>query len=140
MKEDIIPKDLTTAVKDTKLTILQARTKTAHLDYAEVLKLYFFVGGYIAKNTRNVKWWSGAIDASSNQLQMELPGLWGFTPTNIKNLHAFSIHGQWNHQFGSWQLPNWERGNSTVANCQNSFVDNERNATVVNCCKNGDEA
>ena len=84
-----IPKDFSTAVKDIKLAILQARAKAARLANAEALKLYFYVGGYISKKTRNAKWGSGAIDALSNQLQVELPGLRGFTPTNIKNMRVF---------------------------------------------------
>lgn len=84
-----VPSDLSKAVKDIKLAILQARAKAAHLANAEALKLYFFVGGYISKKTRNAKWGSGAIDALSNQLQTELPGLRGFTPTNIKNMRVF---------------------------------------------------
>lgn len=84
-----IPKDFSTAVKDIKLAILQARANAARLANAEVLKLYFYVGGYISKKTRNAKWGSGAIDALSSQLQVELPGLRGFTPTNIKNMRVF---------------------------------------------------
>ena len=84
-----IPRDFSTAVKDIKLAILQARAKAARLANVEALKLYFYVGGYISKKTRNAKWGSGAIDALSNQLQVELPGLRGFTPTNIKNMRVF---------------------------------------------------
>jgi hypothetical protein len=89
MKEDIIPKDFTTAVKDIKLAILQARAKAAHLANAEALKLYFFVGGYISKKTRNAKWGSGAIDALSERLQVELPGLRGFSTGNIRKMRLF---------------------------------------------------
>ena len=39
--------------------------------------------------TRKAKWGAGAIDALSNQLQVELPGLRGFSATNIKNMRAF---------------------------------------------------
>lgn len=85
----LVPRDFATAVKDIKLAILQARAKAARLANAEALKLYFFVGGYISKKTRNAKWGSGAIDALSNQLQIELPGLRGFSATNIKNMRAF---------------------------------------------------
>ena len=56
MKGNVIPKDFAAAVKDIKLAILQARAKAAHLANAEALKLYFFVGGYISKKTRNAKW------------------------------------------------------------------------------------
>ncbi len=89
MKGNVIPKDFAAAVKDIKLAILQARAKAAHLANAEALKLYFFVGGYISKKTRNAKWGSGAIDALSNQLQIELPGLRGFSAANIKYMRIF---------------------------------------------------
>ena len=85
----LVPRDFAAAVKDIKLAILQARAKAARLANAEALKLYFFVGGYISKKTRNAKWGSGAIDALSNQLQIELPGLRGFSATNIKNMRTF---------------------------------------------------
>ena len=91
MRKDsqLVPRDFAAAVKDIKLAILQTRAKAARLANAEALKLYFFVGGYISKKTRNAKWGSGAIDALSNQLQIELPGLRGFSATNIKNMRAF---------------------------------------------------
>ena len=89
MKGNVIPKDFAAAVKDIKLAILQARAKAARLANAEALKLYFFVGGYISKKTRNAKWGSGAIDALSNQLQVELPGLRGFSTANIKYMRIF---------------------------------------------------
>lgn len=89
MKGNVIPRDFAAAVKDIKLAILQARAKAAHLANAEALKLYFFVGGYISKKTRNAKWGSGAIDALSNQLQVELPGLRGFSAANIKYMRIF---------------------------------------------------
>ena len=84
-----VPRDFTTAVKDIKLAILQARAKAAHLANAEALKLYFFVGGYISKKTRNAKWGSGAIDALSQQLQVELPGLRGFSPQHMRFMRQF---------------------------------------------------
>jgi predicted nuclease of restriction endonuclease-like (RecB) superfamily len=98
-----IPKDFSTAVKDIKLAILQARAKAARLANAEALKLYFFVGGYISKKTRKAKWGSGAIDALSNQLQVELPGLRGFSATNIKNMRTFFEF--WEDDFSIRHLP-----------------------------------
>lgn len=86
---ETMPKDFSMVVKDIKLAILQARAKAARIANAEALKLYFFVGGYISKKTRNAKWGSGAIDALSNRLQVELPGLRGFSPSSIKNMRAF---------------------------------------------------
>lgn len=85
MKETkMMPKDFSTAVKDIKLAILQARARAARVSNVEALKLYFFVGGYVSKKTRAAKWGSGAIDALSDRLQIELPGLRGFSASSIK--------------------------------------------------------
>ena len=84
-----IPADFAAAVKDIKLAILQARAKAARLANAEALKLYFFVGGYISKKTRNAKWGSGAIDSLSQQLQVELPGLRGFSSQHMRFMRQF---------------------------------------------------
>lgn len=80
MDNDIIPKDFTEAVADIKLAILQARSEAARTSNREALKLYFFVGGYISLKTRTARWGTGAICALSKRLQIELPGLRGFSP------------------------------------------------------------
>jgi predicted nuclease of restriction endonuclease-like (RecB) superfamily len=54
-----------------------------------MLILYFFIGKYVSKNTRNKNWGTGAIDMISNLLQQELNGLRGFSATNIKNMRIF---------------------------------------------------
>lgn len=101
-----MPSDFVSAVKDIKLAILQARANAARLANAEALKLYFFVGGYISKKTRNAKWGSGAIDALSNQLQVELPGLRGFSAANIKYMRIF--FDEWARWFEIRHLPSDE--------------------------------
>ena len=103
---DKMPKDFALAVKDIKLAILQARANAARLANAEALKLYFFVGGYISKKTRNAKWGSGAVDAPSNQLQVELPGLRGFSAANIKYMRIF--FDEWARWFEIRHLPSDE--------------------------------
>ena len=81
--------ELVVAVKTIKAAILQSRYQAARLANAEALKLYFYVGGYISKKTRSAKWGSGAIDALSNQLQVELPGLRGFSAMSMKYMRLF---------------------------------------------------
>lgn len=104
--EQIVPRDFMTAVKDIKLAILQARAKAARLANAEALKLYFYVGGYISQKSRSAKWGSGAIDALSNQLQAELPGLRGFSATSIKRMRVF--FEAWSTSFQIRCLPDSE--------------------------------
>ncbi len=84
-----MPGDFASAVKDIKLAILQARACAARASNAEALKLYFYVGGYISKKTRSAKWGTGAIDALSERLQVELPGLRGFSASSIKYMRQF---------------------------------------------------
>ena len=77
------------AIKAIKDAILHSRYLAARLANAELLKLYFSIGGYVSANTRLGKWGKGAIEAISRSLQTELPGLRGFSPTNIKNMRIF---------------------------------------------------
>lgn len=107
-----VPRDFAGAVKDIKLAILQARAKAAHLANTEALKLYFYVGGYISKKTRNAKWGSGAIDALSKRLQVELPGLRGFSAMNIKNMRLF--FEAWDNYLSIRQLPTVELDNAAI--------------------------
>ena len=108
MKENqmAIPQDFLVAVKDIKLAILQARARAARASNVEALKLYFFVGGYVSKKTRTAKWGTGAIDALSERLQVELPGLRGFSPANIKYMRIF--FEAWGHVFRIQQTPSVE--------------------------------
>jgi predicted nuclease of restriction endonuclease-like (RecB) superfamily len=77
------------AVQKIKNAILQSRYRTASNANAEMLNLYYGVGEYISANTRSGKWGTGAIDSISEQLQGEIPGLRGFSLTNMKNMRIF---------------------------------------------------
>lgn len=79
----------TEAIKVIKNAILQSRYKIAVLANRELLSLYFGIGEYISMNTRNRFWGTGAIEEISEKLQKELPGLRGFSATNLKNMRLF---------------------------------------------------
>ena len=84
--------DLTTyreAVQKIKIAILESRFKTANLTNRELLSLYYNVGRFISANTRSDMWGTSAIDVISAQLQGEIPGLHGFSPSNMKNMRIF---------------------------------------------------
>ena len=81
------------AARKIKKTILQSRYRVAANANAELLGLYYGVGRYIYDNTRSGKCGTGAIEAISAQLQGELPGLHGFSPSNMKNMRIF--YEQW---------------------------------------------
>jgi len=56
---------------------------------AEMLKLYYGIGWYVSENSRIGKWGTGAVAEISARLQQELPGLRGFSETNIKSMRLF---------------------------------------------------
>ena len=80
-------------VQRIKNAILQSRYRTAASANTANLGLYYGVGRYISANSRSGKWGSGAIKTISDQLQGELPGLQGFSPSNMKNMRIF--YEQW---------------------------------------------
>ncbi len=83
------------AVKEIKTAILQSRYIAARQANAEQLKLYFAVGGYVSANTRGKdKWGTGAIEQISSLLSRELPGLKGFSASNIRYMRQF--FDEWN--------------------------------------------
>ncbi|MDE6890947.1 MAG: hypothetical protein K2P50_04040, partial [Lachnospiraceae bacterium] len=56
---------------------------------SEMLSLYYGIGRYVSANTRNGTWGTDAIHNISMQLQKELPGLRGYSETNIKYMRLF---------------------------------------------------
>jgi len=77
------------AIQTIKSAILRSRYHAAALANAELLMLYFRIGGYISKNSRKGFWGAGAIGEISRQLQKDLPGLRGFSATNMKYMRLF---------------------------------------------------
>ncbi len=63
------------AVGAIKQAILKSRITAASLVNKELPVLYFFIGKYVAANTRNKNWGTGTIEKISNHLQQELNGL-----------------------------------------------------------------
>ncbi len=77
------------AVSSIKQAILHSQYRAAKLVTGELLSLYFGIGCYISRNSRKESWGTGAIDRISEQLRKELPGLRGFSATNLKNMRTF---------------------------------------------------
>lgn len=77
------------AVKVIKGAILQSQYRAASLVNKEQLSLYYGIGRYVSENSRKGFWGKGAIEAISQQLQKELPGLRGFSAANIKFMRQF---------------------------------------------------
>lgn len=77
------------AVRIIKEAILRSQYRAASSANREQLSLYYGIGYYVSKNSREGFWGKGAIEAISQQLQKELPGLRGFSAANIKFMRQF---------------------------------------------------
>ena len=82
------------AVRTIKTAILRSQSRAAKSTNAEMLSLYYTIGGYVSGNSREGTWGTGAIDEISARLREELPGLRGFSSGNIKLMRQF---------FEAWQ-------------------------------------
>ncbi|MFS2808371.1 PDDEXK nuclease domain-containing protein [Parabacteroides distasonis] len=77
------------AVKAIKEAILRSQYRAAASVNKEQLSLYYGIGRYVSENSRKGFWGKGAIEQISSILQKELPGLRGFSASNIKNMRIF---------------------------------------------------
>ncbi len=77
------------AVRTIKTAILRSQSRAAKYTNAEMLSLYYAIGGYVSGNSRKGTWGTGAIDEISARLREELPGLRGFSSGNIKLMRSF---------------------------------------------------
>ena len=77
------------AVKTIKTAILQGQYAAAKGTNRIQLATYFAIGKYISLNSRHGFWGKGAIETISEQLRKELPGLRGYSPSNMKNMRLF---------------------------------------------------
>ena len=105
MSVQILKQNYAEEVKAIKNAISVSRYRAAKQANTAQLGLYYSVGGYISQHTRNAKWGTGALNAISQQLQQEIPGLKGFSEGNMRKMRLF---------YEAWQ-PVFEK-RSQVAN------------------------
>ena len=94
-KKELITTDVTAnAVQVIKAAILQSQQRALKAINQEQLALYYGIGRYVSANTRKRNWGKGALASISEQLRKELPGLKGFSATNLRNMRIF--YEEWN--------------------------------------------
>lgn len=81
--------DIHQAVMDIKTAILQGQYEAAKGVNRIQLAVYYGIGKYVSQHTRKGVWGSGALDAISEQLRRELPGLRGYSATALRNMRKF---------------------------------------------------
>ena len=77
------------AVKVIKTAILKSQYEAVKSVNEKQLTLYFAIGKYISINSRKGYWGENALETISNRLQKELPGLRGFSVSNLKIMRSF---------------------------------------------------
>ena len=108
--------ELTNAVQAIKGAILQSQQRALVAINQEQLALYYGIGRFVSMNTRNKNWGKGFIEAVSEQLRKELPGLRGFSAASLRKMRTF---------YEEWQMLS---DNSFVET--NKLVDIESNSFV----------
>ena len=108
--------ELTNAVQAIKGAILQSQQHALATINQEQLALYYGIGRFVSMNTRNKNWGKGFIEAVSEQLRKELPGLRGFSAASLRKMRTF---------YEEWQMLS---DNSFVET--NKLVDIESNSFV----------
>ena len=81
--------ELTNAVQTIKGAIQQSQQRALAAINQEQLALYYGIGRFVSVNTRNKNWGKGFIDAVSEQLRKELPGLRGFSAASLRKMRTF---------------------------------------------------
>ena len=99
----MITQDYLQAVKALKDAITQSRYRAIQHVNKEVLYLNYAIGRFISINSRSAKWGSNAIKIISELLQKEMPGLRGYSESNIKMMRTF--YEEWKDVFENRQLP-----------------------------------
>ena len=116
--------ELTNAVQAIKGAILQSQQHALAAINKELLALYYGIGRFVSMNTRNKNWGKGFIEAVSEQLRKELPGLRGFSAASLRKMRTF---------YEEWQMlsdDSFVETNKLVDIESNSFVGTNELPTV----------
>ena len=89
MSNTIKSAELANAVYVIKDAVLRSQQRALSTINQELLALYYGIGRFVSVNTRNKNWGSGFIETLSEQIRKELPGLRGFSATNLRNMRTF---------------------------------------------------
>ena len=109
--------ELNNAVHIIKNAILNSQERALGLVNQEQLALYYGIGRFISANTRNKNWGKGFVEALSEQLRKELPGLRGFSAPSLRKMRTF--YEEWK----SLSDISFVETNKLATNKSNSFVE-----------------
>ena len=141
----------TNFINKLKQKILVSRYSLAKIANAEMLSLYFTVGKMVEDEIEANNWGDKILDAISFRLQKELPGLRGFSASNLKKMRIF--HNAWktNLEIGSLLTNQIENCNTAIGSSVTNQIEKHdislfvsisfrgeagrwRSGTLYDCC------
>lgn len=111
------------AVEAIKKAILQGQYEAAKGVNRVQLAVYFGIGKYISSHTRKGVWGTGALETISQQLRKELPGLRGFSATQLREMRLF--YEEWDILDANSSVVTDENLLSPILNTNSSVVTDE---------------
>ena len=112
-------------IKDLSLRFKQSQIKAAIRVNSEMLRFYFNLGADIVNKKAESRWGDGFFANLSRDLQNELPGVKGFSETNLRYSkyfyllynQALTIHPQVGDEFGVFKIP-WGHHKYIIDKCK----------------------
>ena len=78
-------------LEDLKTRIREAQVKAALSVNRELITLYWHIGRSIVERQRTEAWGRKVVDRLARDLQLEFPGMAGFSPRNVWRMRAFYL-------------------------------------------------
>lgn len=116
--ENTMNQELITAIEAIKTAILQSQYQADKETTRVQLILYYGIGRYLSSKKGKKTWGTSVLETISAQLRKDLPGLRGFSASNLKNMQQF---------YDNWAF--LEDSNSTDASVELLAVSS--NSTVI---------
>ena len=124
--ENTMNQELITAVEAIKTSILQSQYQAAKETTRVQLILYYGIGRYLSSKKGKKTWGTSVLETISSQLRKELPGLRGFSASNLKNMRLF--YENWS--FLEDQKSSDITGELPISNVKSSDVSDELTAII----------
>ncbi|MCM1041957.1 MAG: DUF1016 N-terminal domain-containing protein [Bacteroides sp.] len=71
------------------MAVMQSQYAALQKTNAIQLQLYYAIGRYISHHSRTGHWDTGALSYISRKLTADMPGIRGFSETNLKMMRIF---------------------------------------------------
>ena len=117
-------------IRDLSLRFRQSQIKAAIRVNSEMLKFYFSLGADIVNKKAESRWGDGFFKNLSRDLQNELPGVRGFSETNLRYSKYFyllynqtlTIYPQLGDELDVFKIP-WSHHKYIIDKCKKIYCD-----------------